>query len=456
MDTFKLNKTVLPNTNLTALEQLKQNTGGIYNNIGNIGSGISNNLSLLRSRIQPTLPSINGVVVQPKQDFMGQSTLQQGLNIAPQYLPVNNTKQPQVKQTIQNTNPVVTNKTAQFGDKGQYTYRINEQGNPYGAPIGSVASLPEAQGTGYSYQAPENIGYNYTGQDGRIYNSETGLVGEAPGFGEIDEKQLYQDKLAQYQAQIDATNASYSDILNQSRIQGQARADQNRLQQVQGGISSSPMGSAQTAGVQAANLDIEKQVQNEQRLAVANILGDVRKSVVDEVKAKREAKQKGADEYIQYLNSAPDRKKAKVASAVKQLVSQNIDISQMTPEEIKSYTDGLGISESEFTTEYNTQKAEVDVEQAKADLETRKAEANIAQSEASAASSYASAETSRGRLELDRDKMNIEKEEKIPSAEEVKQYIRKEITTQAFKDMNKKEKKDFILANGGEPSDYGY
>lgn len=266
---------------------------------------------------------------------------------------------------------------------------------------GSVGSMTGAETSveGSPFALTIDKGQVYQGQDGKFYYEDGSVAPNQAGQVDLpSEEETMANNLRLYQAQIDSINNMFADQINQSRITNaptyKAREDQNRLQQIQGGIGSSPMGSAQTANVQSANA--QEQASNEALInvqranAVNAIMGEVRQKSTKDLEAKRDAKAKSADEYVKFLNEAPERKAKALSGAVKQLLAGGATVDELDEETIKA----LG-GKSAILAEYNSQKAIIDAEAAKADLETRKAEANIKQSEASAASSYASAANSK-------------------------------------------------------------
>ena len=198
---------------------------------------------------------------------------------------------------------------------------------------------------------------------------------------EVDPNKIYQSTLQRYQSQIDSINNMFNDQLNNSRIVNaptyKARADQNRIQQVQGGLVSSPMGGAQTDNINTANAQeqaaAEAVINDKREQALARVFGQARESSEAELTQKREAKSKGADELLKYLNAAPERKKSKVSSLVKSLIAQGVDPKDLSTEELNKLAKDLGVAPGDIQGAYSESVAE----QEKAALEQRKVEAEV-------------------------------------------------------------------------------
>lgn len=203
---------------------------------------------------------------------------------------------------------------------------------------------------------------------------------------ETNPTKILNNTLSQYQAQIDATNAMFADQLNSARIQGQGRIESRQFAQGRAGQIGSGTGEAGVNAVQDANRQIERSIQAEQAAAIQAILTQTRNEAAEILKANTEAKKQGAKGLLEFLNVTQPAKKAKITSnAVSALIKKGVDISNMTPEEIKSYTDGIGISENDFRAAYSAelaaqQKAKNEADKAAADL--AKTQADIAKTQA--------------------------------------------------------------------------
>lgn len=260
------------------------------------------------------------------------------------------------------------------------TGELNKNYSGYVAPAGSVGAI--AKSTGYSYNpSPEDLASS------KQYD-KIGDYYQQQFDQETDPNKIYQQTLAQYQAQIDSINNIFNDQLNNSRIVNaptyKAREDQNRIGQVMGGLVQSPMGQAQTNEIQTANAQeqasAEAIINDKKAVALANVFGQVRQSAEAELTAKREAKAKGADSLLQHLNAAPARKAKQISTVAKSLIAQGIDINSLAPDELNELLKTLGTDKDTFIAGYDAAMVEEETrqqEQVKADLENKKTEAEI-------------------------------------------------------------------------------
>ena len=177
----------------------------------------------------------------------------------------------------------------------------------------------------------------------------------------------------------------YADRLNQARIQGQGRIESRQFAQGRSGQIGSGVGEAGVNAVQDANTEVSNSIRAEQANAIANVYAKVKSGADASLAAKTLAKQAGADKLLEYLNNVPGEKKKATSSAVAELLARGVDVSKMTPEEIKSYTSGLGVSEEQLKSEFATQSKIMAADKAKKDLETEKTQAVIAKNKADAA-----------------------------------------------------------------------
>jgi len=234
------------------------------------------------------------------------------------------------------------------------------------APIGSVASL-------------------YTPEEQRMMD-RLNAQNKSDAFGTIDPKSIYKKTLASYQSQIDAINNIYNDQLNQSRITNaptyQARLDQNRLEQLQGGFGTSAMGAAQTNAVSTANnkeqAAAEAIINDRRAVAIANIYGQARKSSEEELSRKYEAQKAGASAVLKELNERPERRKAALSATVKKALALGYDLTTMSPKELDSLAKELKVNPDDIMAEYESQFSEAQAASEAAELKKKKAEADLA------------------------------------------------------------------------------
>jgi hypothetical protein len=208
---------------------------------------------------------------------------------------------------------------------------------------GSVASL---------YTAPVN-------PDQAAIDRLNGIVGDTSQI--TDPTQLYNQQLGMYQDQINNTNSLYADMLNRARIEGQGNIESRQFSQGRSGQIGSGTGEAGIGAVKNANEDVYRSIEAQRANAISEIYTKVRTGAADILAKNTEAKKLGAKAMLDFYNvEKPALIKKNTSSAVKALLAKGVDISKMTPEELKSYTDGLGISKEDFTAAYSDAKATQD------------------------------------------------------------------------------------------------
>lgn len=198
----------------------------------------------------------------------------------------------------------------------------------------------------------------------------------------LDPNAEFQNSLKNYQGQIDSINSMYADRLNQARIQGQGRIESRQFAQGRSGQIGSGVGEAGINAVQNANTQVEDSIRTEQANAIANVYAKVKSGADESLAAKTLAKQQGATALVKYLSEKPDKVKQATANAVAELLSRGVDVANMTPEEINSFTSGLGISKEQLTSEFKTQGKILKAEQAKTAQAQAKADADLAKTKA--------------------------------------------------------------------------
>lgn len=196
----------------------------------------------------------------------------------------------------------------------------------------------------------------------------------------IDPQAIYDEKLKQSQAQIDALNAVYQDQINQARVQGQGRLGSWRAMQARSGLLGSDFWAAQTAGIENANQNDINEINRQKSLELQALYSGVRQSAESEKAAKEKARKEGGDAYLAYLQGKQTRKQQLVKDSAAKLLSLGVDPNTVSDAEWKS----LWIDKNDVIATYNdladTEKAKTD----KTALETKKTNAEISKLEADA------------------------------------------------------------------------
>lgn len=125
----------------------------------------------------------------------------------------------------------------------------------------ALGGVPEA--TPATAYKDFNYGANTDSEADRTYQALLGGAKKAATTKIDSPEQAYQKKLKQYQAEIDATNNIYAQILADTKQQGMGRLGSSRAIQARGGLLGSDFGAAQTDTIGKSNLDAENLVRAE-------------------------------------------------------------------------------------------------------------------------------------------------------------------------------------------------
>ena len=203
-----------------------------------------------------------------------------------------------------------------------------------------------------------------------------------PEFQPFDENKARKDaqrnQLSLYQAEIDATNQVYDQLLNEARLQGQGRLGSQRASAARGGLLGSDFAGSQKDKVQGFNTDINRGIGAERSAAIGAIMGNVRSSVQTEIKDKREARQAGANEYLDFLTRGDERRDNNAALFANDFLSQGQDPSDFSDEELTEMLQGSGVSKADLIRNYSSAVSSSEASGAETALKTRKTEAEIA------------------------------------------------------------------------------
>jgi hypothetical protein len=246
------------------------------------------------------------------------------------------------------------------------------------AALGGAQTAPVSPTPGSVNGIVSGLGYNPQDQ---AYLDQIDAQNKANSLAVYDPQKAYKDALAMQQTRIDSINSMYNDQLNASRIRNapgyQANLDQSRLQQGLGGYASSAAGTAQTQATQTSNENTQAQYDaqiNAQRAQdLSKVFDSVDTAVTNAQNKFDSLKQSSTADYVAALKNKPAVKTQLVATAIKSLLASKLDLNTMSPEEIKTLTDKLGVTPEVLRAEFNVQDSAIKAEQAKAEQEQRKA-----------------------------------------------------------------------------------
>ena len=253
---------------------------------------------------------------------------------------------------------------------------------PTNTPSPSPASNP-APGS----VASIDLSGTYDSEAERVQNEwlrqQQQIAGETPNY-----EQTYQNQVQKYQAQIDAQNAVYRDMLTKAQTEGQGRIGSNRAIQARSGLLGSDFGSAQSNEINNANSEQYNAIENARKNAIQEILSEAKTSAQAEYDAKIKAKAQGAESLLKYYQEVKPALRAEKSKKVAALLLSkglnpdtltDVQLSQagVTREDIASYyAQGKGEQEKAKA------EQELKAQQAQADLEYRQAQTGSVQADA--------------------------------------------------------------------------
>jgi hypothetical protein len=183
----------------------------------------------------------------------------------------------------------------------------------------------------------------------------------------IDQNQIRQNYINQFQDQINALNQVYDNQLAQARQEGVGRVGSGTAILARRGLTGSPRGESIKEGVLTQNRSIEGAIQNERNIAVQAIYGEATKLAAQEAADKRAAKERGASAYLDYLKGQDTRRESNLTSTIGALISQGVDPSTMDASEISNLAKTLGVDTQSILGSYKVAKARADAQAAAAE-----------------------------------------------------------------------------------------
>jgi hypothetical protein len=219
-----------------------------------------------------------------------------------------------------------------------------------------------------------------------------GLLGLIPGETDLDTKiQEGEDNLlkikqelakpetdeamrarltALFQSEIDALNAVYAQQKQEALKAGLGALGTNRASQARFGLLGSSFGTAETQGVEAANLEKVNAVDTAKNAALAPIYSTISNEMIKAKKEKQAAQQTSAEAYIENLKSQKEKKATIATNAIKAMI---LNKSNPTDKDFTDMAKQIGVDPVLFKQEYLAAKKEDDTETAKAEQTAAKA-----------------------------------------------------------------------------------
>lgn len=178
----------------------------------------------------------------------------------------------------------------------------------------------------------------------------------------IDEAAIRQNTINSFQDQIDALNRVYAEKKRVETIRGEGRLGSGAAVQARRGLLGSDFGAAQTEKVSQYNKGEQDSIDAQRSAEVANILGQARQEANNEINAKRQARQSGLPQYLEFLKGQDERKEKRVQTTIDNILYSEVEA---TDDLFASLAKELGVSKETVKGMYNKGKATRDKENAK-------------------------------------------------------------------------------------------
>lgn len=186
----------------------------------------------------------------------------------------------------------------------------------------------------------------------------------------IDEASIRENTLRKFQTEIDALNSYYATVraerINAEEMLNKGRLGSGASIQARRGLLGSDFGQAQTDTINQKSNEIKtsigREVDSERNAAVQALMGKARQDADAEIAAKRAAKEKGATDYISFLQGAAERKVKRVDNAIANLIAGGLETDENALTELSKQ---LGLDLSDLKTKLKQYKASAATEAAK-------------------------------------------------------------------------------------------
>lgn len=187
----------------------------------------------------------------------------------------------------------------------------------------------------------------------------------------IDEQSIREATIAKFQSQIGALDRYYAEQLKQrnaaEELRNQGQLGTTAAVQARRGTIGSDFGNAQVDVVNKNSQDIKQansdMINAEREAQIQALLGNARKEADAEIAAKQAAKTKGAQDYIDFLKGAAERKDQRIQSALANVIAANTELDDVA---LKTLATNLGLSVDEVKSKLKTAKTTAAADAAKA------------------------------------------------------------------------------------------
>lgn len=170
---------------------------------------------------------------------------------------------------------------------------------------------------------------------------------------------IYSQRLQMYQGQIDSLNQLYNDRIASADNQQVADEGKQRAISFSRGIQNTPISDAQITQVRKNTDEIKGTINAQRSAEIGQLLGTARNNALQDAKDKETAKRAGAQDYIDYLKGASDRKKTNASAIISALAQKGVKVEDLSDAELKDLSDSLGFSPDGIKTLYEGEFAKL-------------------------------------------------------------------------------------------------
>lgn len=179
---------------------------------------------------------------------------------------------------------------------------------------------------------------------------------QASGIPNVDEAAIRNATLANFQAEIDATNSLYASKLAASKAIGAGRLGTDTAIQARRGLLGSDFGAARTDTVNKANEADLAAIEAEKNTAIKGILSSARTAADQRIAEKNAAIGSGLTAHLSYLQNSAATKEANATKAAQSIYDQNLTPETLTADQLKLTAEGYGVKPEDIKSAYLTVK----------------------------------------------------------------------------------------------------
>lgn len=164
----------------------------------------------------------------------------------------------------------------------------------------------------------------------------------------IDEAKMREEIRQRYNDQFESLRLAALQKKNDVYKEGEGRMGSARALQARSGVLGSNFAGAENDQITRDTNDLAASVDAELQAKISFLMGESEKDYSSQIAAAREAKQKGADEYIKYLTTRDSERVAKANNLAKLFASQGIDPNTLSKDDVSKLESTYGVNLSSF------------------------------------------------------------------------------------------------------------